>query len=182
ASLFREFLGENCGFEGFSSEELNKSLRAFFASIRKTDGSELKKSSLTSIKYGILCNDNSFSSCLTKFKSKVTDLKKGSENIAIDIDTPCGLQKKVWFEIMDFLCRRGQDNLRGMKKRHICRRCQCCRAESSCDETIGEGKMYELPGDVNCPVASLEKYLSKLHPQIDWLWQRPLDSFEMMDQ
>ncbi|WAR18438.1 hypothetical protein MAR_000276, partial [Mya arenaria] len=84
-SLFREFLGENCEFEGFSSEELNKCLRAFFASIRKTYGSELKKSSLTSIKYGIckylkdeckidVCNDNSFSSCLTTFQSKVTDL------------------------------------------------------------------------------------------------------------
>ncbi|XP_053390634.1 uncharacterized protein LOC128553491, partial [Mercenaria mercenaria] len=52
-------------------------------------------------------------------------------------------------------------------------------AESRCDETIGEGKMYELPGDVNCPVASFEKYLSKLNPGIDCLWQRPLDSFEL---
>lgn len=147
-SLFREFLGENCEFEGFTTEELDKSLRSFFASIRKTDGSELKKSSLTSIKYGIckylkdecridVCNDNSFSSCRTTFKSKITDLKKKgkgsvdhkdeissgdlqklfcSDNIAFDIDTPCGLQKKVWFEIMYFLCRRGQENLREMKK------------------------------------------------------------------
>lgn len=38
--------------------------------------------------------------------------------------------------------------------------------------------MYEVPGDVNCPVTSFEKYLSKLHPKIDCLWQRPLDSFE----
>lgn len=38
--------------------------------------------------------------------------------------------------------------------------------------------MYARPGDVMCPVTSFKKYLSKLHPDIEDLWQRPLDSFE----
>ncbi|WAR06848.1 hypothetical protein MAR_016806, partial [Mya arenaria] len=179
-SLFREFIGENCEFKGFSSEELNKYIRAFFASIRKTDGSELKKSSLTSIKVK--------GSIEHKEEISFEDLQKlfSSENIAFDIDTPCELQKKVWFEILYFLCRRGQENLKGMKKDtfavavNAAGRRYVYQMQINCifsNEPIGKGKMYELPGDVKCPVASFEKYLSKQHPQIDWLLQRPLDSF-----
>ena len=72
------------------------------------------------------------------FKAKVTDLKKtgrGStdhkppiapeglhklhdkDNVVFNIDTPYGLQKKMWFDIMYFLCRRGRENLREMKKK-----------------------------------------------------------------
>ncbi len=37
--------------------------------------------------------------------------------------------------------------------------------------------MYELPDKDLCPVASYEKYIGKLHPDNDALWQRPCDSF-----
>lgn len=146
--LFRSFLGERRDFENFNKEELNKALRKFFASIRKSDGSELKKSSLASIKYGIckflkdtcqidINNDSSFVSCVTTFKSKVVNLKKqgkgsvdhkdriteedllklhSADNVAFNINTPCGLQKKVWFDLMFFFCRRGRENLREMRK------------------------------------------------------------------
>lgn len=38
--------------------------------------------------------------------------------------------------------------------------------------------MYARSGDPMCPVLSFKKYLKKLHPKIDDLWQRPLESFE----
>lgn len=34
----------------------------------------------------------------------------------MSLRTPCGLQKKVWFDLMFYLCRRGQKNLRSMIK------------------------------------------------------------------
>ena len=33
---------------------------------------------------------------------------------ALNSNTPVGLQNKVWFEIMFYLCRRGRENLRTM--------------------------------------------------------------------
>ena len=44
------------------------------------------------------------------------------------------------------------------------------------DDTIGEGRMYST-GSSTCPVASFRKYIAKLHPEKNDLWQRPLDNF-----
>ena len=40
-------------------------------------------------------------------------------------------------------------------------------------DTIGEGAIYEIPESETCPVKTFEKYLSKLHPERNTLWQRP---------
>ena len=82
-------------------------------------------------------NNAEFPSCRQLFKAKVTDLKKSGkgstdhkppiaiedlhklydkENLVFNTETPYGLQKKVWFDIMYFLCRRGRENLREMSK------------------------------------------------------------------
>lgn len=37
------------------------------------------------------------------------------------------------------------------------------------------------PGNINCPVFSFEKYVSKLNPNKDDFWQRPTDSFSFDD-
>ncbi|WAR21459.1 hypothetical protein MAR_015433, partial [Mya arenaria] len=62
--------------------------------------------------------------CKHKKDRWVDDLQDlfSSENIAFDIDTPCGLKKKIWFEIMAGKFERNE-------KRHLCRRCQSCRQE-----------------------------------------------------
>ena len=39
-----------------------------------------------------------------------------TDNVALNVDTPSGLQCKVWFDIMFYLCRRGHENLRSMTK------------------------------------------------------------------
>ena len=81
--------------------------------------------------------DSDFKSCLDLFKAKVIDLKKSgqgsvdhkppmaehdlqalyrADNVALNINTPSGLQSKVWFDIMFYFCRRGQENLCDMTK------------------------------------------------------------------
>ena len=46
------------------------------------------------------------------------------------------------------------------------------------DKGYGSGAMMpEMPGNPLCPVASFEKYCSKLHPSCDRLWQRAKNSF-----
>jgi hypothetical protein len=45
------------------------------------------------------------------------------------------------------------------------------------DNTSTSGIMPEKPGDPTCPVTSYEKYLAKLNPELNRLWQFPLDSF-----
>ena len=45
------------------------------------------------------------------------------------------------------------------------------------DETTGEGRMYDQPESSMCPVKSYKRYVSKLHPELDALWQHPRTSF-----
>ena len=39
-----------------------------------------------------------------------------AETLVFDTNTPYGLQRKVWFELTLYLCRRGRENLREMNK------------------------------------------------------------------
>ena len=112
----------------------------------KNGQSYLKVSTLHSIKYGLfkfikdvmkidVQNDPEFSSSKIMFKAVITDLKKkgygGTEHKppisgedlqllyksdVFNIDTTHGLQKKVWFDLVLYLCRRGRENLREMTK------------------------------------------------------------------
>ncbi|KAH3810687.1 hypothetical protein DPMN_139082 [Dreissena polymorpha] len=52
------------------------------------------------------------------------------------------------------------------------------RIDDTPDDTTGEGKIYEQPGSTFCRVRCFEKYLSKLNPKLEALWQRPLESFQ----
>ena len=117
--------------------------------------------------------------------------------IVFSTNTPTGLMNKVFFEVMFYLCRRGRENLKEHKKstftiktdttgrRYVC---HVVRALSKSDcvdvgpsDKTGEVRMYEEQGSLRCPVASFEKYLSKLHPKCSSLWQRPLNTYELED-
>lgn len=84
-----------------------------------------------------IVNDKSFAYSTKVFKASVVDLRRkgvgtvqhhlaitkadmeklySGDTFVFDTDTPNGLLNKVWFEIMYFLCRRGQENLRTMTK------------------------------------------------------------------
>ena len=144
--LFEKFLGDNLTIGDLSKQELNTKLRLFFASVRNRQGELLKKSTLANVRYGLgkflkeefhIDNDPEFSSSKEVFRTVGVDLKKkgkGSlehkstiseddmrklhdpENIVFNPKCPAGLQRKVWFDLMYFLCRRGRENLRDMTK------------------------------------------------------------------
>ena len=50
------------------------------------------------------------------------------------------------------------------------------RATDAPSDTVGEGRMFATGGDL-CPITSMQKYLSKLHPDNPALWQKPLHSW-----
>ncbi|CAB4012871.1 PREDICTED: uncharacterized protein LOC105327636 [Paramuricea clavata] len=120
----------------------------------------------------------------------MTKLYSG-DTVVFYMDTPNGLLNKVCFEVMYFLCRRGQENLRAMTietfelstvstgKRYIFQKTDELdkNHRDTTTGTVTQGRMYELQGNPACPVESFLKYKSKLNKHINALWQRPLDSF-----
>ncbi|WAR13916.1 hypothetical protein MAR_004021 [Mya arenaria] len=157
--------------------------------------------------------DNDFVTAIKTFKAKITDLQKKGKvsvvhkpqiadydmkklmdpaNVAFNVNTPCGLQNKVWFDIMYHFCRRGRANLREMKKttfavevdssgreyiRQIMDKADINHGiDSAPDDTVGEARMYARLCDDMCPAKNFI-----LHPDLDDLWQRPRDSFNTTD-
>lgn len=118
------------------------------------------------------------------------DIDKLYRSGIFDEDTPSGLQSKVWFELMYYICRRGRENLRKLEKDHFAitedsngrRYVYQCKDEMSkkirgdnMKSRVDAGRMYATDGD-GCPVASFEKYISKLNPNNSALFQAPLKS------
>lgn len=128
-------------------QQLNEVLIKFYADARKRDGSFYKLSALKGLRFGlsrhfqkemdidIIKNDvfkkanEIFKAVTVKLKREglgsvehtpsldEVDLRKLYTSRAMNINTPCGLQNKCWFDIMFFLCRRGRENLRAMNKK-----------------------------------------------------------------
>ena len=124
------------------------------------------------------------------------DLEKMYQSLSIE--TPTGLQEKVWLDVMIYLIRRGRENLMQMTKHTFCVGIDAagkkfiCQNSSEQDknhdgihddgfDTTGEGRMYET-GDSLCPVNTFTTYLSHLHPGEDSLWQRPLEKISYNSQ
>ena len=100
--------------------------------------------------------------------------------------TPIGLQNKVWFEIMMYFCRRGRENLRQLTKesfgiatdatgrRYVHQKTdELTKNRQEKDEAEEGGYMYEQADNLLCPVKLFEKYLSKLNPKCNALFQHP---------
>lgn len=137
---------------------------------------ELKKIGKGDVKHHEIITDN--------------DLQKLYDSAVFDQNSPSGLQDKVWFELMLFICRRGRENLRDLKKDHFVietdenGRQYVTQAvdeltkksrEDSSSSRADAGRMYET-GDAHCPVSSFRKYLSKLSPDSEFLFQTPKSS------
>lgn len=214
--------GQDIAFESFATMDLDTALKNFYANARTIKGDLYKLSSFNQMKYGlhkyllgkgIDTSTVAFTKSNETFKAmkkdlmrnwkgdvkhrtpiSATDLKKLYQHkLAFNVLTPVGLQQKVMFEIILFMCRRGRENLRNMTKdfygifqdedgREYVQQ-QLSELDKNHDEnrrsseTTGEGRMYGIPGAPACPVASFKKYVGKLHPECNSLWQRPLDSF-----
>ncbi|XP_048741988.2 uncharacterized protein LOC125655653 [Ostrea edulis] len=109
-----------------------------------------------------------------------------SDSGVFSCESPKTLQQKVFFELMLYFCNRDRENLRNMRNDYVIRQdpdgrrflassvsrlTKNHRGENTTDDDQEGGRMYEQPGNPKCPVMSFEKYLSKLNPDCDALWQ-----------
>ena len=118
------------------------------------------------------------------------DIDKCYKSSVFDQDSPASLQAKVWFELSLFLCRRGRENLKDLKKDHFEVRRDAngreylaqvldeltkkTREDNMSSRTDG-GRMYAT-GRADCPVASYKKYCEKLNKDNNNLFQTPKQS------
>ena len=125
-----------------------------------------------------------------------TDLQKLYSSKHMSPETPVGLQNKVQFDIRLYVCRRSSENMHSMSKSTFAvetdpktglqyvKKCvdELTKNHRGNDREMTSGVMPESSESDYCPVKSFQKYISKLHPAIDALWQRPRDTFEESEE
>ena len=130
-------------FESFSPSELDTFLGKFYAEAQNRNGELYKKSSLTTMRFGLsrhinnaldidIMEDLRFKNSNTIFKAVSKDLKRqglGSVDhyppievvdlqksyFNLDLYSAKSLQRKVFMDIMLYFGRRGRENLRELK-------------------------------------------------------------------
>jgi len=117
------------------------------------------------------------------------DIQKLYSSGVFDTDKPSTLQNKVFWDLMMNFGRRGQEGLHELKKSSYARfvddKCHAYfkmtynesdKTHHGIDskENRQEVRMYAKAGDINCPIASFELYISKLSPKCESLFQQPL--------
>lgn len=100
------------------------------------------------------------------------------------LDTPLTLQNKVFFDVMLYLCRRGSENLRILKKTDFCLKLNnkgekyivYVKDELDKNHRVGdqieEGGIIKKTKTKHCPIVSFLKYTSKLNSKRDEFFQR----------
>ncbi|CAG2240488.1 unnamed protein product [Mytilus edulis] len=116
------------------------------------------------------------------------DIQKLYSSGIFSTDHPVTLQNKVFWDIMLNFGRRGQEGLADLKKTSYAKSKDDKGQEyykmtyNECDKTHhGDSKensrdvrMYAKPGDIHCPVFSLDFYLGKLSPRCTAFFQQAL--------
>ncbi|XP_031564984.1 uric acid degradation bifunctional protein TTL-like [Actinia tenebrosa] len=206
-------------FEDFDKNVLNNVLKKFYVEARKRDGDFYKKSALSSIRFALsrhlqstrnidIINDPEFRVSAEVFRAQAVelvrrgkgsidhfaditpdDLKKLYFSDILNVNSPEGLLRKVFFDLMYLAgSKRSRGTLREQTKDTY------GIAEDSeknlkfiylKKKSLGLNsypwKIYEKKGNVRCPVANFAKYLSKLNPLSSFLWQRPKKNVLMED-
>ncbi|XP_046584546.1 uncharacterized protein LOC124291570 [Haliotis rubra] len=122
------------------------------------------------------------------------DLQKLYSSVHMDCKTPSGLANKVQFDIRFYFFRRGAKNMESMTKdtfevavdpsngiRFIRQGLWELTKNHSEDRESYGACMPEIPNSELCPVSSYLKYIEKLNPDLNRLWQYPKDSFTAED-
>ncbi|XP_075284392.1 activating transcription factor 7-interacting protein 1 isoform X2 [Opisthocomus hoazin] len=122
------------------------------------------------------------------------DLRKIKQSGVLGLHSPLALVNKVWFDLQLHFAKRGTEILRDLapdafvvEKDKNGRRYAMFRYPGkgrNGEDPHKMGKMYAIPGDPNCPVFSLELYLSKLPPEPPAFYLHPLKltSEQMQEQ
>ena len=101
--------------------------------------------------------------------------------------SPESLQNKVQFDLRFYNCRHANENIQFFTRdtfevkvdidtglKYIAKiQDEHTKNHNDCSSSLVTGSMTEIPGSKFCPVASFEKYVSKLSPGSNYLWQRP---------
>jgi Domain of unknown function (DUF3504) len=113
------------------------------------------------------------------------DFNKLYSSKVLSTSNPFGLQNKVFVDVMIQLCNRGRENLREMTRddfivsvdsaghRYVYIKDKQTKNHRANSDISQGGRMYETPGSERCPLAALEKYLTKLNPACMAFWQKP---------
>ncbi|XP_048771872.2 uncharacterized protein LOC125677743 [Ostrea edulis] len=123
------------------------------------------------------------------------DREKLYTSIHLSPTTPCGLLNKVQFDIRLYFFRRGCEHMHTMTKQtFVVKRdpksgqkfVTKCMDEMTKNHRENDKEnitpiMPEITDSAYCPVSSYELYISKLNPDLDRLWQRPLSTFSEND-
>jgi hypothetical protein len=186
-------------------------LKTFYAAVRNRKGELYSKKSMINLRYRIqkhflkvrdidIVNHESFKAANTIFLSMLVKCKQEGKGVSIhkppisvddlkkmydsfNLDSPTDLQNKVFIDFMLYLCNRGRENLKELKKedfhfhgegeqRYVTLRDHSTKNhrgdENDSTESQG-GRMYVVPRSSMCPVQSLEKYMSVLNPECDFV-------------
>lgn len=106
------------------------------------------------------------------------DIKRLFGSNVFNLDQPKSLQRKVFFDVMLYLCQRGKENLRQLKKtdfdlkvnkdgeyvEKVVDELTKNRRENHEEE---EGGFILATGTDHCPVKSFKLYVSSLNPACD---------------
>ncbi|XP_033125588.1 uncharacterized protein LOC117123684 [Anneissia japonica] len=195
-----------------SIAELDEVLTRFYAEVRQRNGEIYMKKSMISLRYGLqrhfvttrnvdVINDarfrpsnQMFCAVLARLKQDGKDIVRHKQPITLEdrqkmydqnilgTDNPTCLQRKVFFDLIFHLCKKGREDLHVMKRsdfqvsidnngsRFVHQTASYLRRNHLDDR---DARMYELVGDRLCPVKSFMKYISKLSPRNPNMWQRP---------
>lgn len=120
-----------------------------------------------------------------------SDLTKMYSSMYMSPNTPTGLANKCQFDIRLYFCRRGVENMQTMSKdtfvvkldeatgsRYVVKKNdELSKNHRESDKDFFSGFMPQSPESEHCPVSSFVKYMSKLNPHCNRLWQYPRASF-----
>ena len=133
---------------------------------------------------------------VTKHKTAIDADDMSKIRQSLDVNTPVGLQDKVFVDVVLHFARRGREGLREMGKGFFIIKKnskgllyttpsfnELDKNHSGQDPKVKDPQkvMTEEPHDPNCPVKTLQKYMSKLNPKCDAFFQRPKSKFSPHD-
>ncbi|XP_041456833.1 uncharacterized protein LOC121409085 isoform X2 [Lytechinus variegatus] len=187
---------------------LDQLLGKFYAGVKRQSGGSYSNKSMQALRYGLhkyfhdlrgidIIRGSQFLNSRQVYRAVLQKLRKeGKASVmrhkpvsesdmtkildSLDLDTPRGLQRKVFVDIMTHFVYRGEENLHDMKARHfvLCREnghryLRMVNKATFSDESTFQKRMYEIRGSSRCPVQSFLKLQSKLNQDLPFLWQKP---------
>lgn len=218
--IFEDLCSEKkISYDENTKDQLNEVLKKFYACCRTKKNELYSKKSLLSIRYGLqkhfektkqfdIVNAAEFKPANKVFGAMLVQIKKegkgdvqhksplSKEDLRklysfFDLDSPKGLQDKVFVDFMLYFCNRGRENLRELKvsdfiidENHnfIEMRDKMTKNHKGdvYDEKSQGGRIYKSD-HILCPFASFMKYLSVLNPMCDAVFQRPKSKENLKD-